>query len=198
MTPFTIRHGIRHVAMGLCWLPILGSLGCGSASATARGPAPPAQAAASEGTTAETAIELIADRALWPLDADAARALLQRLGPVTNTQPTPGELSIEAGPSGVVRHAEVSYARDEQERWVFDAAGFLFGGDDLKRLHHQLEVLLIQHLGEPEWTQGAGGEELTSAGWALAEPLTLLFAPSPDAENLLMISISEPQGEADE
>jgi hypothetical protein len=121
---------------------------------------------------------------------------LQKLGPVTNEQPEPSELSLKSGPSGSVRRAEVSYVLDEQRHWRFDSAGFFLGDADLKQLHDQLQGLLIKQLGKPEWSENDAADGLSSSGWALREPLKLLFAPSPNGgEPFLMIAISEPQGE---
>jgi hypothetical protein len=161
--------------------------------------ADPSLAGSSQRAQPERAVALLAKRGLWPLGVDEARALLEKFGAVTSKQATPSELSLETGPSGVFRGAEVSYTRSEQQRWIFSAAGFYFGDDALKELHHQLEALLIEHLGKPEWTQAADGEDFSSSGWALTGSLSLLFAPSPNAgEHVFIISISEPEGGAED
>jgi hypothetical protein len=214
----------RSARAAVLFVSILGVFGCGSSQAAAgakpggeaaqteapreqpgHSPSPeaspsaaPASAVASSShdTTPEEAVALIASPTLWPLDEKAARDLLQKLGPVTDEQPAPSELSLKSGPSGAVRRAEVSYVLDEQRHWHFDSAGFFFGGADLKQLHDQLQVLLSKQLGKPEWTENDAADGLTSSGWALREPLKLLFSPSPNGgEPFLMIAISEPQGE---
>jgi hypothetical protein len=158
-------------------------------------PAPSAVVTSSHDTTPEEAVALIARPALWPLDVEAARDLLRKLGPVTDEQPVPSELSLESRPSGAVRRAAVSYVLDEQHHWRFDSAGFFFGDADLQHLHDQLQALLIQQLGKAEWTENDAGDGLSSSGWALREPLELSFGPSPNGgEPFLMIAISEPQG----
>jgi hypothetical protein len=155
-------------------------------------PVPP-----SHDVTPQEALSLIVQRGLWPLDVDAARQRLQRISPVSQNQPDATELSLEGGPSGVVKHFQVTYRRYDQPKWAFDSAGFFFGGEDLRRLHQELEALLVQQLGKPEWTDDSG-EEFSSAGWSIGNDLSLMFTPSPNGgERLLGISISEPQGEAE-
>jgi hypothetical protein len=223
---FLVQSSHRWSPTAILWASIICVLGCGSSQAASgvkargeppqSGAAPPEQpgdssstqaspsaapasavaTSSSRDTTLEEAVALVARPALWPLDMDPARDLLQKFGPVTNEQPAPSELSLESGPSGALRRAEVSYTLDEQRHWHFDSAGFFFGNADLKQLHDQLQALLIQQLGKPEWTENDAAGEVSSSGWALREPPKLLFSPSPNGgEPYLMIAISEPQGE---
>jgi hypothetical protein len=209
-------HGSRPALSVAVSLTVWCALAC--AASPSPGPASPAAAPAAAGTspvqsaspdgalprvgpeaevTLEQLIPLVARPGQWPLDIDAAEQLLQPLGPVRREQPVAEALSLRGGPSGVLNRYEVSYSADEEGHWMFDGASFFLGGADLLRLHDAVAGLLTQQLGKADWTEDdAAG--LASAGWALGGAMKLVFSPSPNGgEPLLMISIAEPESESD-
>jgi hypothetical protein len=103
-------------------------------------------------------------------------------------------LALSGGPSGALARFQVAYSGDEKGHWTFNVATFFLGDSDLHRLHAAVEKQLAELLGKPEWVDKSS--DLPSAGWGLGRSMKLLLAPSPiGGEKLLMISISEPDGE---
>jgi hypothetical protein len=142
----------------------------------------------------EEAVKRVAKRNLWPLPPPKAEALLKSLGAVSRNEPMPQALELSGGPSGALARFQVAYSGDEKGHWTFNVATFYLGDPDLRRLHASVEKQLTQLLGKPKWVNGS--DELASAGWGLGHSMELLFAPSPNSgEKLLLISISEPEGE---
>jgi hypothetical protein len=95
-----------------------------------------------------------------------------------------------------VARFEVSYSQDEDGHWTFNAAIFFLGDADLPRLYRKLQTRITERLGKPEWTEKQN--DLPSSGWSLGRDMSLLLAPSPNqAEHLVMLSIAEPEGEAE-
>jgi hypothetical protein len=154
----------------------------------------------SNGTTSQTqsvdSVDLVVKRELWPLKPASAEELLQGLGQVRRETPIPRALSLVGGPTASVARFEVSYSQDEDGHWTFNAATFFLGDADLPRLYRRLQTRITERLGKPEWTEKQN--DLPSSGWSLGRDMSLLLAPSPNqGERLVMLSISEPEGEAE-
>jgi hypothetical protein len=146
--------------------------------------------------TLEETVKLVARRDLWPLAPDRAEELLNRIGPIHREQPMDQALSLLGGPGESVARIQVSYSGDENGGWTYSVANFYFGAKDLHQLYEAIEKLLNEHLGPPEWAER--NAELPSTEWDLGGSMKLLFAPSPNnGEKLLVLSIAEPEGEPD-
>jgi len=140
-------------------------------------------------------VKLVAQKALWPLQADGVESHLQTLGPWKREQPIPEALTWVAGASKLATRAEVSYATDAKKRWSFVGASFFLGAADLDRLYRELNELIQHQIGKPRWTRKGSKGQAPSTGWRLANRLELLLGRSPvDGEKLLVLTISEPQG----
>jgi hypothetical protein len=144
-------------------------------------------------TTADRVVTLVAKPGLWPLDVESARRVLQTLGPVKQEHVTPDAMSLVGGPSGALDRFDVTYARDDQQYWVFGSAGFVIAGEESRRLYRLLETRLIQLLGAPASTKTRADAKLPSATWDLGEEMTLSLGPSPSGGDGLMIAIFEPK-----
>jgi hypothetical protein len=141
-------------------------------------------------------VELVAKREMWPLDPGSAEELLRGLGHVRRETPEPRALSLIGGPSGALARFEVSYSQDDAGQWAFNVANFFFGEADLPALNQKIETAIIERLGKPDWTERQA--ELPSSGWSLGRDMNLLLAPSPNqGERLVLLSVSEPEGEAE-
>jgi hypothetical protein len=144
----------------------------------------------------ERAVTLIAKPGLWPLEMDAAEDLLAQLGPVRREQAEGDELALVGGPSGVLTRYNVSYSRDDEARWAFNSADFFFAEPDMAHLQQNLESLLVQQLGAPDWTDRSNGAEFSSARWSFGSVMRLLFSPATDAgEPSMWIAISGPDSD---
>jgi hypothetical protein len=173
----------------------------GESSTQPRAPSDPsattsaAHTAGSRGQAVDP-VELVVKRDLWPLEPASAEKLLQELGHVRREVPFPRALSIVGGPTGPVERFEVSYSQDDDGHWTFNAASFFLRDPDLQALYQKLETRIIERLGKPAWTERQG--DLPSSGWNLGRDMSLLLAASPNqGERLLMLSVSEPEGEAE-
>jgi len=142
-------------------------------------------------------VDLVVKRELWPLEPASAEEILQGLGHVRRETPAPDVLSLVGGPTGALARFEVSYSQDADGRWTFNVASFFFGGEpDLPALYQKIETRITERLGKPKWTEKQ--EELPSSGWSLGRDMSLLLTSSPNqGERLVMLSISEPEGEAE-
>jgi hypothetical protein len=144
----------------------------------------------------ERAVTLIAKPGLWPLEMDAAEDLLAQLAPVRREQPEDDELALVGGPSGVLTRYNVSYSRDDEARWAFNSADFFFTEPDMAHLQQNLESLLVQQLGHPDWTDRSNGAEFSSARWSFGSVMRLLFSPATDGgEPSMSIAISGPDND---
>lgn len=152
--------------------------------------------AASEREPAVDPIDLVVKRDLWPLEPAAAERLLQGLGQVRRETVGPHGLSLVGGPTPTLARFDVSYSQDDDGHWTLNAASFFLRDADLTLLYARLETRIIERLGRPEWRSQQ--DELPSSGWSLGRDMSLLLAPSPNqGERLVMLSISEPEGEAE-
>lgn len=141
-------------------------------------------------------VDLVVKRDLWPLEPAAAEKLLQSLGQVRREAPIPHALSLVGGPTATLARFDVSYAQDDEGRWTMNAASFFLGDADLGALYQRLETRITERLGKPEWSEKQN--DLPSSGWSLGRDMSLLLAPSPNqGERLVVLSISEPEGEAE-
>jgi hypothetical protein len=139
----------------------------------------------------ERAVTLIAKPGLWPLEMDAAEDLLAQLAPVRREQPDGDQVALVGGPSGMLTRFNVSYSRDDEARWAFNSADFYFAEPDMAHLQQNLESLLVQQLGYPDWTDRSNGAEFSSARWSFGSVMRLEFSPATDGgEPSMWIAIS--------
>jgi hypothetical protein len=144
----------------------------------------------------ERTVSRIAQPGLWPLEVDAAESLLAELAPVRRDESEEDQLMLVGGSSRGRDHFKVSYSRDEDTRWAFDSADFLFSDADMAHLYQTLESLLVQQLGSPDWTARSDSAEFSSARWSFGSVMRLLFSPVLDGgEPALSIAISGPDGD---
>jgi hypothetical protein len=144
--------------------------------------------------TLEETVKLVARRDLWPLEPDKAEELLKRIGPVHREQPIEQALSLSSEPAGGAARIQVFYSGDETVGWTFNVANFYFDASDLHQLYEAVEKLLNEQLGAPDWAEKKA--DLPSTEWDLGGSMKLLFAPSPNqGEKLLVLSIAEPEGD---
>ncbi len=142
-------------------------------------------------------VQLAARPKAWPMSADAVERYLAPLGKARRQQVNAGALTIEGGTSPVVSRFEVSYTGGSDAS-SFTSASFFLASEDPLALWQHYEALLTAELGAPAWKRDNGGSEPPSAGWNLGAALELLLAPSPnEGERGLLLSISEPEGEAE-
>lgn len=114
--------------------------------------------------------------------------------PIHREQPMDQALSLLGGPGESVARIQVSYSGDEKGGWTYSVANFYFAATDLHQLYETIEKLLNEYLGAPEWAER--NAELPSTEWDLGGSMKLLFAPSPNqGEKLLVLSIAEPEGD---
>jgi hypothetical protein len=141
-------------------------------------------------------VDLVIKRELWPLEPASAEELLKRLGHVRRETSVPHALSLVGGPTGSVARFEVSYSEGDDGHWTFNAANFFLGDAELATLYRKLETRITERLGKPAWTEKQN--DLPSTGWSLGRDMSLLLAPSPNqGERLVMLSVSQPEGEAE-
>ena len=156
---------------------------------------PPATDSPKSNETVDKVVTLIAKPGLWPLDADAARRVLQALGPVKREQQSADGMSLTGG-VGEVGSFDVDYSLEDERYWVFDSAGFFLNDRDLGRLYRSVEARLRQLLGKPTWKDAErGSEELPAVGWDLGEAITLSLAPRTEGDGQgIEIAIREGSG----
>jgi hypothetical protein len=143
----------------------------------------------------ERTVTRIAKPGLWPLEVDAAESLLAELAPVRREKPEEDQLTLVGGQPQGLDHFEVSYSRDEDTRWAFDSAEFVFADADMAHLYQTLESLLVEQLGSPDWTDRSQNAEFASSRWSFGSVMRLLFSPAPDGdEPALSIAITGPDG----
>jgi hypothetical protein len=159
-------------------------------------PSAPVQAKSAEARAVVPLLDRVARRDVWPLDPDAAQKLLQPFAPQRREEPALQALSLVGGPSGPLVGFQVAYSQSDRGGWSFSSAGFDFSGANLSELYAVIRAQLVEQLGEPAWVEPNGDSVPPSAGWEVGHAMQLLFAPRPNpAEKLLVLSISEPQGE---
>jgi len=201
MTLYRVRHQTRPVrgyaALGLTTVlacagrpapepaaPLAPSAALAEPAAEASGPTsvPPATDSPQSNETVDKVVTLIAKPGLWPLDADAAKRVLQVLGPVKREQQSAEGMSLTGG-VGEVGSFDVDYSLEDERYWVFDSAGFFLNDRDLGRLYRSVEARLRQLLGKPTWSDSdRGSEELPVVGWDLGEAITLSLAPRTEGD----------------
>ena len=162
-------------------------------SATSQTAPPAPSAPASQGPALQDIITRVAKKNLWPLEPGEAEKLLQTIGPVRRDERASQVLSLSGGPSGALARFEVSYTPDENGHWAFNVASFFLGRDDYERVEHQL----TEQVGKPEWT--GKNDDIPSTEWGIGRSMKLLLGPSPNlGDELLVMSISEPEGEGED
>lgn len=154
-----------------------------------------APGASSDTTSATDLVGLVAQRDLWPLKADSVADRLRPLGPWKREQPIPEALTLVGGRRGAIERAELSYSSDGKNGWIFVGASFFVRDTDLKRSYDDTAAAVQKQLGKPKWTRKASSGGIPSAGWKLPNRLELLLSKSAtEGEQLLALTVSEPQG----
>jgi hypothetical protein len=168
-------------------------------------PAPTPPPSAGTPATSERIIDVIADKAAYPVPLAAAAKRFAAIATLTRESPAP-EVVLLAGSGPGVRRLEVGYTEDARGRWVFSQATMLLAPsppDDLAALHRQLESALRKKLGKPKFTK-KGDAPLPQMGWKLGgrvelwleeETSTLPGGSSP--ERHLRVDVAAPVGEAE-
>jgi hypothetical protein len=142
-------------------------------------------------------VQLAARPKAWPMSAEAAERYLAPLGEARRREPHAEALTLEGGASPVVSRFEVSYTGGSDAS-SFTSASFFLASEDPLALWQDYEALLTAELGAPAWKRDNGSGEAPSAGWNLGGAMELVLAPSPsESEGSLLLSISEPEGEAE-
>lgn len=160
-------------------------------------PVPPKPSEPPADVTPAGLVQLVAKPKAWPMSAEAVERYLERLGKTRREQPAGKALTLIGGASRAVTRFEVSYTGGTDAR-AFTSASFYLTSDDLIALWHSYETLITTELGAPAWKRDNGAGEPPSAGWNLGGPMELLLAPSPhEGERGLVLTISEPEGEAE-
>jgi hypothetical protein len=200
----------------------LGSLACDRAPSPARADTirakvrPPAEApvAAAKaaptptplvGTpvTPERIIDVIADKAAYPVPLAGAAKRFAAIATLTRETPAP-EVVLMAGSGPGVRRMEIGYSEDAHGKWVFSQATVLLAPsppDDVAALHKQLEGALRKKLGKPKFTK-KDDAPLPQIGWKLSgrvelwlgeETSTLPGGSAP--ERHIRLDVAAPNGE---
>ena len=155
--------------------------------------------------TPEQVVDVLSDRALFPLPLESAAAKLRNLVSLHRESPAPEVVLLVGARPGLSR-VEIAYGEDGKGGWVFSQATLLLATrseDNLAEEYRRLEAALRARLGKPRFTKRNDGK-LPRQGWALRRPLELWLGEESGTipgevapRRHIRVDIAAPGGEAD-